>query len=277
MNSFSVGGEFLFCNGMDTFSINLCDKIDMTRGYEVILENLSIQPNAWPQIRPDMNMIILTNIHSRSAIQTYVKTGYYYDMTFLAELNSSIQEQEYSPESHPPEIFMEPTVQDVSSPEAQSAKRNIYGGKFEYDEKTEKLTYHSLTNIGVTNIQVSHELGCLIGLGEYSAKHTIITDKTQMPQKFSLLNNNLPLIWVFGNFVKPTTVNDMKYDILKIVPINDNTNQVISKSISNHLYVKTKQANFQQLEVYFKSKFDQDYKLPLNGNVIIILNFQSLA
>ena len=295
---FSVGGEFLDKNntGSNSFTIDLNDQIDFSSGYQVALHNITVNSASWNQVRPQENLLILRNSSYFWVHRRYVAEGFYASKkAFVDALNKAMEVKMDKQDTMRQEIRLfrpfeeerlyftkqEPVnnsefyrkAEIINYPKFNFEGWIDFGGYFEYREADGKLQFKSSSRSGVTAVLLSKQLACLAGVGPHSTRYTWIERDDVLPNPVNLYTNNLSLLWVYADFIEHTYVNDTMQPLLKLVAIDDSTNQIINKVIANHIYVPVKRRKFQQLNLTFKANPTDTPPLILHNTVRFILHF----
>ena len=297
-HAFTVGGEFVDKNntGNDTFTIDLPREVDFSLGYQVALQSLSLHSGGWNQVRSGENLIILRNSNFYWIERCYVPEGYYTSPEDLKNaINVAINTRKYHADffwenkrkdGHPMEeerlyFSKQLPVDDEEYFRKESRYRTVgfegfidFGGRFFIDpDKDNRMKFKSTSQLGETSILLCNQLATLIGMGPLSNRLIWIKNDDHLPNQMNLCANNLSLIWVLANFVEGTYVNDTIQPLLKLVAIDDVSNQVINKVIANHIYVPVKPTHIKQLQLTFKSHSPSSPNLVLRNTVRFMLHF----
>ena len=159
------------------------------------------------------------------------------------------------------------TMNDLAKSVNAALKRNIGNDniRLTYNVRTEKVTVH---------VKNSHQLGIMgrlsIMLG-FAGEEVKIAKTTTSPYVADL--NGTAMIYFYCDIVQPQVVGDTNAKLLKSVPVQGKTGEVVTKTFTNIQYVPVQTKSFEDIEIILRD--DAGKPVPFErGKVLVTLHFK---
>ena len=81
-------------------------------------------------------------------------------------------------------------------------------------------------------------------------------------------------MWVYGNFIETTMLGSARDQILKIVPIVNDTKSIAHSVFHMQDFVGVQQRRIQSFEIWIKEGPGNSDVLPIDDEIILVLYFQ---
>ena len=222
-------------NKTTSYRVKLPQAIDLNGDWEVGLYSISY-PNTWYTLQ-NLENHIYYSADGLIFLVAFVDYGYY------------------------------ETTNDLVKSVNAALKRNIGNDniRLTYNVRTEKVTVH---------VKNSHQLGIMgrlsIMLG-FGGEEVKIAKTTTSPYVADL--NGTAMIYFYCDIVQPQVVGDTNAKLLKSVPVQGKTGEVVTKTFTNIQYVPVQTKSFEDIEIILRD--DAGKPVPFErGKVLVTLHFK---
>ena len=93
--------------------------------------------------------------------------------------------------------------------------------------------------------------------------------------KIDANRNNLPLLWVFADFIKPTMFGPTMLPLLRMVPVQAEFGVVEHSAFSLQHYVRVNRTRLQEFGVTIREHWDGP-PTKIYGEVVLVLHFRAI-
>ena len=156
------------------------------------------------------------------------------------------------------------SVLDAVNKEVQKNEQYKTDVSFTYDELSRKVTIHLQNN----NHIVFNEIGLMLGFPSGELIEKTSTAKNEFDLDFGFHN-----LFVYCDIVQPQTVGDAQVPLLRVVPVEGNDGDRITRSFMSPQYLPVSKKEFDAMEVNIKR--DTGKKVPFeSGRVLLTLHFR---
>lgn len=222
-------------NKTTSYRVKLPQAIDLSGNWEVGLFSISY-PNTWYTLKNFDNHIYYAD---RSGIfsSAFVDYGYYETMQNLIKAANAALKKE--------------TKND-----------NI---TLTFNARTEKVTVHLKNGY---QLIITGRMSVILGFG---GKETKITKRKDSPYVGDLFG--MTTIYIYCDIVQPQIVGDINAKLLRCIPVEGKSGEVITKTFTNIQYVPVQTKSFEDVEILLRS--DTGDPVPFeSGKVITTLHFK---
>ena len=124
-------------------------------------------------------------------------------------------------------------------------------------------------------IQFCQELAILLGVVESLNQPVpaIIPGWSVKIKHVNILKNNLMMLWIYGNFVATTMIGTSRGQLLKHVPILDDTKSILHSVFHLHDFVPVQRCRIQSFEIWFQEGPGSLSVLPIDEEIVVVLYF----
>ena len=142
--------------------------------------------------------------------------------------------------------------------------------------KPETITFGLGSEYFDLHIAFCKELAILLGIVETlrSSVPAILPGWAVKTKHVNLLGNNLPIMWVYENFIETTIIGSAGDQILKIVPIVNDTKSIAHSVFHIQDFVAVQKRRIQSFEIWIKVGPGNSDVLPIDDEIILVLYFQ---
>ena len=222
-------------NKTSSYRVKLPQAIDLNGDWEVGLYSISF-PSTWYTLQNHENHIYYTvdGFIFQTAIVDY---GYYGTMDDLVKsVNAALKKN--------------------------TRNDNI---RLTYNVRTEKVTVHVKNS---HQLVIIGRLSIILGFGGEEVK---IAKTTTSPFVADL--NSTAMIYFYCDIVRPQVVGDTSAKLLKSVPVQGKTGEVVAKTFTNIQYVPVQTKSFEDIEIILRD--DTGKPVPFErGKVSVTLHFK---
>ena len=148
-----------------------------------------------------------------------------------------------------------------------SVKKNTRNDniRLAYNVRTEKVTVHVKNS---HQLVIIGRLSIILGFGGEEVK---IAKTTTSPYVADL--NGTAMIYFFCDIIQPQVVGDTNAKLLKSVPVQGKTGEVVTKTFTNIQYVPVQTKSFEDIEITLRD--DTGKPVPFErGKVLVTLHFK---
>ena len=136
--------------------------------------------------------------------------------------------------------------------------------RFSYDNLSRKVTVHLKTNAEVS----LHDMAYMLGFTPKQIISKTTTGDRQVDLEYSFHN-----LFVYCDLIQSQYVSDAMVPLLRIVPVEGEVGQRVSKSFVRSQYVLNRRKQFETIEVNIKR--DTGESVPFEfGRVLLTLHFR---
>ena len=223
-------------NTLTNYKVKLHHTVDLTGSWEVGLTEIQY-PHTWYNISNDEAWMEIVENPEAALVQLVLKNGFY------------------------------PTPEKVVK-SIWGLKGRAPGGdkaKIELDDITQKVT---LTVEGEAKVTFSPHLARFLGFGQ-----TEFTRGIHFAPWVADVNQGFYSLYVYSSIVQPSMVGDALVPLLRIVPIEGSSGEMITRTYENVQYIPLEQRQFDTLEIDIRD--DTGKPVPFErGKVIVTLHFR---
>ena len=136
---------------------------------------------------------------------------------------------------------------------------------------------HDKVKISDTAITFCKELAYLLGvIPTITSPVPAIKDGWKIEQsKIDLTRNNLTLLWVFADFIAPTTCANKLLPIIRMVPIQAQQGYLEHQMFALQYYIPVRRARFQQFGISIREYWNKQ-PIKIRGVVTATLHFRTM-
>jgi hypothetical protein len=288
-------------NGMQ-FS-NMCNQeLNFQDGeYEVCMQDMIFSVGAWDNVRPGGNTILVTSVDPQQPDRTlYIPTGRYTSsQTLFSAINNRFQTMynhgnylAFDTKPAKPAVPVRywrtasaggyeikactvPLIGDYTTP-AEPAEpeyvvlRNLAVIQTNYYKTG---AWHAVEDLRLT---FCNELALLLGIVPRIAAPTVAIKAGWQIEtsKIDVHRNNLPMMWVFADFVGKTMFGTAMLPLLRLVPIQVESGNLEHSMFSLQYYLPVQHNRIQQFAITIREHWNDSHPIKIIGSVIIVLHFR---
>src|SRR3981189_1094054 len=143
--------------------------------------------------------------------------------------------------------------------------------------KPEIIQYGGGKNM-VLLIQFCQELAIMLGIvtSLNMPVPAITPGWTVYVKDVNLLKNNLMMLWIFGDFVVTTMIETIRGQILKLVPIVDDTKSILYSVFHMQDFVAEPRRKIQCFSIWIQEGPASADMLPIDEEIILVLYFRRI-
>ena len=280
------------------FNMLIHEELDfVTQPYEVCLQEMVFTPGSWGNVRSKANWFIVYDKKAKKSKTLFLPPRQYHSVSdILYELNSTLAADysyfcdmfyyldRYNPKSEI--VFPQPTGKSDTLFLTQTTYPRRFRRKH-WDDKTPIKETPGMTNRPeiiqygggkdmMLAIQFCQELAILLGVVETlnQVVPAIIPGWSVKFKHVNILKNNLTMMWIYANFVATTMIGSTRGQILKLVPIVDDTKSILHSVFHMYDFVPVQRRRIQSFEIWFQEGPGSPSVLPIDEEIVVVLYFR---
>ena len=275
----------------------ISQELDFTvEPYEVCMQDMIFVPGSWQNIREGKNFFSVYDIVSKqpSVILDIPVKHYTTKSEFLRAINVSligkftVQCDMFYYHDKDKTIFpngeIEPGFIPAFNPQwekteadtfpLKSASKPVVGEKV--DDKIPDRVYFGGGLKTMLAIRFCKEMAILLGIVNLQSPNvpTILNGWNIPVKDIDLTKNNLPALWVYGDFVGTTMIGPCRDSILKIVPIQSDSLSIVHSVFHMQDFIAVRNRKIQNLTIWFQETPSSRRHFKIFYDVIITLYFR---
>ena len=282
------------------FSTLINKELDFaTHPYEVCIQEMVFTPGSWGNVRPKGNWLIVYDCIVKMSKLLYIPPRQYHSASdLLYEINSALA-VEYTAAC---DMFYyydrKMAIGDIVFPQPDGksdlffATQTLYKRRFRLRAQKDQATIKETP--GMTNkpevitfgggkdtrllVQFCQELAILLGV--------VMTLNLPIPaiipgwsvdvKDVNLLRNNLMMMWIYGDFIVTTMIGSTRDQLLKIVPIVDDTKSILHSVFYMQDFIAVQRRKIQCFKIWIQEGPASTSVLPIDEEVILVLYFRPI-
>ena len=280
------------------FNTLINEELDFaTQPYEVCLQEMVFTPGSWGNVRSKANWFIVNDQNTKKSKTLFLPPRQYHSISdILYGLNNTLATEYYptcdmfyyydrnNPSS--PIVFPQPAGMSDLFFAAQVLHKRRFIRREQKDrasimetpnmvDKPEIIHYGGGKDTRIT-IQFCQELAILLGVVESLNQQVpaILPGWSVKTMHVNILRNNLMMLWIYGNFVVTTMIGTTRGQLLKLVPIVDDTKSILHSVFHMHDFVPVQRRRIQSFEIWLQEGPGSISVLPIDEEIIIVLYFR---
>jgi hypothetical protein len=282
------------------FSTLINKELDFaTHPYEVCIQEMVFTPGSWGNVRSKANWFIVYDKKVKRSKTLYVSPRQYHSASdLLYEINSALAVEYtatcdmfyYYDRKMPNSEIVFP------QPEGKSdlffATQTLYKRRFRKRAHVDKTPIKE--TLGMTDrpeiieygggkdmtlvIQFCQELAILLGvvMSLNLPVPAIVPGWSVVVKDVNLLRNNLMMMWIYGDFIVTTMIGSTRDQLLKIVPIVDDTKSILHSVFYMQDFIAVQRRKIQCFKIWIQEGPASTSVLPIDEEVILVLYFRPI-
>ena len=241
-------------NTLTHFTTHLPHTINLQGQWEVGLAEIQY-PHTWHNLSDGEGWITMKKYGKENRL-TLPLGQYDTPEQLIASLNELFEEPHTSYSTKRPEIDILPASPSV---------RNIVDVHFSYHNVTQKTTISVQPGI---QVELSNTLRVMLGMKEMQ-----LSEGTHEGVHVVDVNQGFYSLYVYCSIVEPRPEGDCKVPLLRIVPVEGKSGQMVMKTYENIQYIPLIQKNFRTIEIDIKKDTGEIVPFEL-GKLVVTLHFR---
>ena len=283
------------------FSTLINEELDFaTHPYEVCLQEMVFTPGSWANVRAGANSFLVYNQLSGDPYKhktLYLPPRRYNTVSDILYALNKVMANDYGnfcdmffyhdyDDRTSPIIFPQPADEPDDFFKAQTLFKNHFGKNkpiimetVGMRDKPDVITFGASRNT-LLLLVFCRELALILGITESLSKPVsgIFNRWTRKISTLAtdLLKNNLTMMWIYGNFVVTTMIGSIRDQILKQVPIQDDTKAILHSVFHTQDFIPVQRRKMQSFEIWIQEGPGSTSVLPIDEEIILVLYFRRI-
>lgn len=243
--------QFYPDNTLTNFTTQLAHAVDLTGAWEVGLAEIQY-PHTWHNVHQEDGWIQVTNNHGQKGKMILPPGQYDTPEELIGGLNEMIEKRHYYNHAY-------------KKMEVEAVPTNTKPMEFSYHGITKKATIRIKRNCRIT---MSEMLTSMLGM---QSRH--MSAGTHKGTNVVDVNQGFHSLYVYCNVVEARPVGDCEVPLLRIVPVEGKSGQIITKTYENIQYIPVLQKHFRTVEIDIKKDTGESVPFEL-GKLVVTLHFR---